>query len=398
MKHKITWVRLLALVLVTGVLLSLGSSMDSFTVRAGTAKERYEELEKELEELDSTIGKLSERAEEAAERREALADQISVIKEQINLLSGQISAQQADIVAKQQEIDTKKQEMIATDELFRQRIRSLYMVRNDGILTTLLGANTYAEALTAADTLQRITQADTQLLDTLQQQKTELEYEEAQQQARLAELEANWDAMDDKRALLADTLQQVDKTLSSLAAQEKAAKDEYDRLYEEYQKAKEEAEREFQESLQQSQNNKTEYVGGTFTWPTPGYTYISSYFGWRTLYGKPDNHLGIDITGGTPGVIAGAPIVAANDGYVTMAMYGDTGYGIRVYVDHGGGYITRYGHCSALAVSAGEYVKKGQVIAYVGRSGNSTGYHLHFEVRQNGVAVDPMQFFTKAGS
>ena len=90
MKHKITWVRLLALVLVTGVLLSLGSSMDSFTVRAGTAKERYEELEKELEELDSTIGKLSERAEEAAERREALADQISVIKEQINLLSGQI--------------------------------------------------------------------------------------------------------------------------------------------------------------------------------------------------------------------------------------------------------------------------------------------------------------------
>lgn len=396
MKNKTIWVRLMALLLVVGVLLSFGSSMDGFVVRAGTAKERYEELEKELKELDNTIGKLSDRAEEAAERRKALAEQISVIKEQISILSGQIAAQQADIVAKQQEIDAKKQEMVETDDLFRQRIRSLYMVRNDGILTTVLGANTYAEALTAADTLQRITQADTQLLDTLQQQKNDLEYQEAQQQARLAELESNWTAMDEKQDLLAGTLQQVDTTLSNLEAQEEAAKAEYERLYEEYKKAKEEAEREFQESLQQSQNNKTEYVGGTFTWPTPGYTYISSPFGWRTLYGQPDNHLGIDITGGTPGVIAGAPIVAANDGYVTMAKYGDTGYGIRVYVDHGGGYITRYGHCSSLAVSAGEYVTKGQVIAYVGKSGNSTGYHLHFEVRKDGVAVDPMQFFTAA--
>lgn len=209
MKNKMIWIRLTALLLVVGVLLSFGSSMDGFVVRAGTAKERYEELEKELKELDNTIGKLSDRAEEAAERRKALAEQISVIKEQISILSGQIAAQQADIVAKQQEIDAKKQEMVETDALFRQRIRSLYMVRNDGVLTTVLGANTYAEALTAADTLQRITQADTQLLDTLQQQKAELEYQEAQQQARLAELENNWAAMDEKQDLLAGTLQQV---------------------------------------------------------------------------------------------------------------------------------------------------------------------------------------------
>ncbi len=392
MKHNTLWLRLLALLLIAGVLLGFGSSMDGFTARAGTAKERYEELEKELENLDNTIETLSGKADDAAKRRKALAEQIAVLKEQITLLSGQIADQQADIVAKQQEIDAKKQEMVVTDDLFRQRIRSLYMVRNDGILTTVLGANTYAEALTAADTLQRITQADTQLLDMLLQQKTELEYEEAQQQTRLAELEANWSAMDEKQDMLAGTLQQVDTTLSNLEAQEEAAKAEYERLYEEYKKAKEEAEREFQESLQQG--NKTEYVGGTFTWPTPGYTYISSPYGERILYGQYDFHQGIDITGGTPGVIAGAPIVAANDGYVTMAKYGDTGYGIRVYVDHGGGYITRYGHCSSLAVSAGEYVKKGQVIAYVGTSGNSTGYHLHFEVRKDGVAVNPMQFFT----
>ncbi len=394
---KMLWLRAAALLLVFGVLLSLGGSVEGFHVRAGKAQERYEELEKELEDLNKTIDALADKAGDATARRAALAEQITVLREQINLLSQQCAELEGEIVLKQQEIDAKRQEMEDTDLLFRQRIRSLYMVRNDGILTTVLGANTYAEALTAADTLQRITQADTELLDTLQQQKTVLEGQEAEQQARLAELEANWAAMDEKQDMLTESLRQVEGTISALAQQEAEAQAEYDRLYEEYQKAKEEAEREFLESQKQSEasgNSPTEYVGGTFTWPTPGYTFISSPFGQRTLYGKPDYHLGVDITGGAPGVIAGAPVVAANDGYVTLAKYGDTGYGIRVYIDHGGGYITRYGHCSALAVSAGEYVTKGQTIAYVGNTGNSTGYHLHFEVRKDGVAVNPMQFFT----
>lgn len=396
MKKKTGWLRAAAVLLVLcAVLLPVSGSGEGFTAQAGKAQERYEDLEKELEKLESSIADLADKTQNAADRRAALTQQITVLREQIELLKQQIEEQQRVIWEKQHEISLKKQEMADTDALFRQRIRSLYMVRNDGILSTLLGANTYAEALTAADTLQRITQADTELLDKLQQQKTELEAQEAEQQLRLTEMEASWAAMDEKQTQLTESLRQVEGTLNQLSKQEAEAEAEYERLYEEYKIAKEEAEREFQESLQQSQgsgNAPPEYVGGDFIWPTPGYNYISSYYGWRTLYGQPDFHNAIDITGGIPGVIANAPIVAANDGYVTVAKYGETGYGIRVYIDHGGGLITRYGHCSALAVSAGQTVKKGDVIGYVGKSGNSTGYHLHFEIRVNGVAVDPLQY------
>ena len=395
MKKKTFWLRLTAVLLLCTALLTLTGSGDGFIARAGKAQERYEELEKELEGLEESISKLADQTADVTARRTALAQQITVLREQIELLKQQIEAQQLVIWEKQHEIMLKKQEMTATDALFRERIRSLYMVRNDGILSTVLGANTYAEALTAADTLQRITQADTELLDTLQQQKLELEAQEAEQQLRLEEMEASWAAMDEKQNMLTGSLRKVEGTLNELSQQEEDAQAEYDRLYEEYKRAKEEAEREFQESLQQGQgsgNAPPEYVGGEFIWPTPGYTYISSYYGWRTLYGQPDFHNAIDITGGIPGVIANAAIVASNDGYVTMAKYGDTGYGNRVYIDHGGGYITRYGHCSSLAVTAGQYVKKGDVIAYVGKSGNSTGYHLHFEMRVNGVAVNPLDY------
>ncbi|MEG2770384.1 MAG: M23 family metallopeptidase [Oscillospiraceae bacterium] len=136
-------------------------------------------------------------------------------------------------------------------------------------------------------------------------------------------------------------------------------------------------------------NMGPDFISGSFTRPVPGFNYISSRFGMRTLYGKPDYHVGIDIAGGG---IYGQPIVAAHAGYVTVARYGSTGYGNRVYIDGGGGVITRYGHCSSLAVAEGTFVAQGQTIAYVGSTGNSTGPHLHFEIRQNGTAVNPAPY------
>lgn len=398
--------RLTAGLLVGCMTLGICGRMDGLSAAAGSAKERYEELAKELEELDDTIDQLESQAENTRAQQQALNQKIDVLREQLAVLGEQINEQQAAIVSKQQEIDQKQQEiydkkveMADTDELFRSRVRSLYMMRSDGVLTTVLGANTYAEALTAADTLQRITQADTDLLNRLQKQKEDLEAEEAAQQVMLAEmqtmlaeLEATRGTMETQRGTLASTLQQVDQTLSALDAQQAVAEEEYERLYAEYKAAKEAAEKEFQ----QNQGHMTEFVGDDFTWPTPGYSRISSPFGWRDLFGRQDYHTGVDIVGASSGQIYGAEIVAAQDGYVTVAKYGTTGYGICVYLDHGGNVMTRYGHCSALAVSAGEYVTKGQVIAYVGNTGNSYGAHLHFEIRVNGVAVDPMTYFTAA--
>ena len=125
---------------------------------------------------------------------------------------------------------------------------------------------------------------------------------------------------------------------------------------------------------------------GVIGWPINGR--VSSPFGYRThpILGVRRLHTGIDINGST-----GTPISAAADGKVILSQtYG--GYGRAVVIDHGGGMATLYAHQSSIAVSVGEVVTRGEVIGYVGCTGSCTGPHLHFEVRLNGVPVDPMQY------
>ncbi len=120
---------------------------------------------------------------------------------------------------------------------------------------------------------------------------------------------------------------------------------------------------------------------GAYMWPVPGYTYCSR--GWTGLYA----HNGIDICGGY-----GTPIYATQGGVVTKAVYTGRGYGVYVIIDHGGGYSSLYGHCSSLTVQAGQIVNQGDLIAYMGSTGNSTGNHCHFEIRINNIQVNPAPY------
>ena len=132
---------------------------------------------------------------------------------------------------------------------------------------------------------------------------------------------------------------------------------------------------------------------GIFSWPLASNYTLSSTFGWRTLDGKPDFHQAQDIA-----APEGTPILASADGVVTVANATDSwggGYGYYVRINHNGTYDTLYAHMVAVAATHGQVVVKGQVIGYVGNTGNSRGNHLHFEVIENGVRVDPMQFFTQ---
>jgi murein DD-endopeptidase MepM/ murein hydrolase activator NlpD len=134
-----------------------------------------------------------------------------------------------------------------------------------------------------------------------------------------------------------------------------------------------------------------DYIGGQMTWPLPSWKYMPTggcLFGWRLhpIFFEWRMHNGVDL-GGTQGY----NIVSANEGVVSIASWGE-GYGYYVVVDHGGGISTLYAHCSKLLVSAGQSVKKGQVIALVGSTGWSTAPHLHFEVIIGGKRVDPLLY------
>ena len=141
-----------------------------------------------------------------------------------------------------------------------------------------------------------------------------------------------------------------------------------------------------EQRLQGTKDRPTWLPTGTFRWPTSGR--ITSYFGGRRSPGGigSTNHKGIDIANSY-----GAPVYAADGGTVTYAGWMG-GYGYLVQISHGNGYVTYYGHNSSLLVSVGDHVYKGQQIARVGSTGNSTGNHCHFEVRYNGVAKNPLNY------
>ena len=126
---------------------------------------------------------------------------------------------------------------------------------------------------------------------------------------------------------------------------------------------------------------------GELCWPLPGHTYISCNFGDDDAYGN-SGHRGTDIP-----APEGTPILAAHGGTVIISGWNNS-YGNQVLLDNGAGLSTRYAHMTAAAVSAGETVTAGQVIGYVGNTGDSTGFHLHFEVMQNGVRVNPLDAVT----
>lgn len=134
-----------------------------------------------------------------------------------------------------------------------------------------------------------------------------------------------------------------------------------------------------------SSDSSSSGSSGTFMWPMPYTHNITSLFEWR--WGRM--HQGIDISASG---IYGQPIVAADGGTVIHSGDDGGGYGNYVVIDHGNGYQTIYAHCSSLAVSSGEYVSQGQTVGYVGSTGNSTGPHLHFEIKYDGTALDPLGF------
>ncbi|MBQ3125703.1 MAG: peptidoglycan DD-metalloendopeptidase family protein, partial [Clostridia bacterium] len=132
------------------------------------------------------------------------------------------------------------------------------------------------------------------------------------------------------------------------------------------------------------------YVGGEFRWPVDvSWKRISSYFGWRVLWGVNDYHRGIDIPAN-----AWSNIYASNGGTVIKAEY-HWSYGNYVIIDHGGGKSTLYAHANQLNVKVGQKVNQGDIIAKVGTTGNSSGNHLHFEVRLNGECKNPLDYVTQ---
>ena len=383
----------------------------------------YEEEIEQLQEEQAAYEQAAERARAAAELIQGKIDSVSELKRQLD-----DEAYEATTVYEERqsaldetlyridENETKLAEVTAElnekHEVLETRVRDIYINGQISYLDVLFGAKDFSDFLTRMDLLKRVMIRDSELVANVLQYQHEIQEVGKQLEAdrRIQEELANKaaEAMEVKLEKVAKQQALIDLMQND--------KDVYDRQYDEMiasssevarliqQKEEErrlEAERKRQAELAAARQSGqarnadvvefgNEYVmqsfGGGMIWPISGP--ITSEFGWRThpIFGSARFHSGLDIGGDY-----GMPIHAAASGVVIEAGW-IGGYGNTIMIEHGSGIVTLYGHNESLAVGVGQHVNQGDVVAYCGSTGNSTGPHCHFEVRVNGEPVSPWDY------
>ncbi len=302
-----------------------------------------------------------------------------------NLTMQQLDAITLQIENKQNDIEVAKANIEKQETAFLERMVTLYEEGESSYIGLILGAEDIVDFLTRVDMVTSILEYDQFVIAQLEENTAnlevavdELEYALELQTSAIEDLEDNIKEAQKKSDEAQDYMQSLEQNESALLQNYYNAKAQEDEL-----NAK------LEERLRQLQEQeKKAYVGGNLGWPLPvDVRYqVSSEFGWRTLWGASDYHLGIDLA-----CAANTNVYAANAGTVIESQY-HYSYGNYVLIDHGGGIATLYAHMNERWVSAGDTVVQGQQIGLVGTTGSSSGYHLHFEVRENGTVTEPRNY------
>lgn len=349
-------------------------------------KSEASDLRSQQKELQNQLAAIKADKDKALEQKTLLEQQINATQAEINTIQAQIDKYDDLIAQKQEELAQAEAQEQAQYELFCERVRYMEEQGEVSYWSILFSSKDFADLLDNAMMVEEIMDYDNQVMDELiaireqiAQDKADLETAREEQEAAKKEQEA-------AKASLKSQESEVDALIAQISSQQaevekaeaqmKAAAAEIDR-----QVAAAEKELAAQISTVVSESG--------FMWPLPGYNTLSSLFGGRThpVTGKPNNHTGIDIP-----APSGTSILAAKSGVVTTSTY-NSSYGNYVVVSHSDGTSTLYAHMVRRGVSKGQTVSQGQVVGYVGTTGSSTGNHLHFEIRVNGVRQDPVNYF-----
>jgi murein DD-endopeptidase MepM/ murein hydrolase activator NlpD len=362
----------------------------------------------------ASVDDLNKQLEEIKNIRQGVAGELSIVRSkirgteaEIDELRQQIRESEKEVAAKekaydeaaakvseaQKRVELKQAEVAERQAIMRTRARATYEEGKTSTLSMLLQATSFSDLLSRVEYLKCLDDKDKALLDDLQARQRELEDEQAELKAQMDVAEAlKEEAADAKNKLdqknmdLADSLAEYQKKLDELNKTDKEMEAEAQKIYADIQ-------------AQSGQTGQSTGNGTLSKWPVPSQQSVIS--GFRTA-SRP-NHNGIDISTGL-----GARVVAAGDGnIVTVSKCGhhnfcgnwlgqmvrcNGGYGNYIVIDHGNGVTTLYAHLQGSYFPAKGSVKAGDLVGYMGSTGNSSGSHLHFEVRINGSAVNPMNY------
>ena len=403
MKHFSHSKKFISLLLSVAVAMTMTLS----TVMTPLAAASVSDLRQKLQEQQAALEKVNQQLKETQsdkadaqalktqleQQKSLLLSQIGTLTEQIGGLDNDIVNKQDEINQKQQEVDQKQSEYDQRWADFKDRMRAMQRLNDGGSIALLSSATNLYQLLTFATTLEQIVSKDEEICQQLEdehtqleQQRAELEQAKADLEATKADYEAQKAALNSKTSELAENISQTDESISKAEAEEQALKE----AQIEANKKVDEAAKELDAALNaanQAYGNASIQCSLDFGRPLATYKYVSCYFG-------GNGHRGTDYA--APG---GTEIYAVSGGVVTAAAYHYSwGYYVQVYHgkdDNGNSYSTLYAHMnSAPIVSVGQSVSKGQRLGYVGSTGNSTGNHLHLEMKVNNVLVNVMNYLS----
>lgn len=396
-------------------------------------EQQLQQLEQENEKYQKILDDTKSDIAEKEEYKSALVSKVQVLDEKIAVTREKISSLNDDIKEKQDAYDKGLSEVEDQFDALANRLRILYMSGNATDLEIIFGAKDFSDLIDKMELVKSLANSDKELISEIQTKLDELSTKKESLEADKKDLETQQASLKSDQDEFNKLISDNDEILKNLYASNSKAQhslesaalqsDEIEAKISEYYAAQKAAAEHAAQASQSSSSSGSSSSsssssssgssssgssssgsssvivpsGSGFAWPTPGFVSLSSeWFEDREVY----NHGGIDIAGAG---IMGTPVVAAADGTVVATNSSCThnwgksyscgcggGYGNYVMISHAGGKMTVYGHLTSLTVSTGQTVSRGQVIGYVGSTGNSTGPHLHYECRLNGVRYNPM--------
>ena len=407
---------------ILSLILCVCFAFSSFAGTSAFAKEstssletKKEKIQKQIDEAEEKVQKLAAEKKETQEYIAALdkkiqlkEDQIEVLEEDAKALQSEIYSIENSIVKTEDEIDKtqkaideKQKEFDKTFAEYCQRLRAMYVSGHASNLEVLLTCTDMGSMLTRSQMIKSVSEQDSATLDSLMTQMEQIEKDKASLEAKINKLEKDKKKLEEDKAKLTSQIatieaskRELDKEVAECNALMKKLSSksaEYMESIEEDKDALAKVEAEIQAAYANASKTGGAISGSTGTGAHSGALgYPTSY---RAIsagypnYSSGRYHGGIDFPCPT-----GTSVYAAASGTVIVVRPLYYSYGHHIIIDHGNGLSTLYAHNSALLVSVGEHVSKGQIIARSGSTGNSTGPHCHFEVRVNGTRVNPLNY------
>jgi murein DD-endopeptidase MepM/ murein hydrolase activator NlpD len=353
---------------------------------AQTLESRLDEKRSQLEHEEDEKGVLSTEIERYGTQIDDLAGQVAVLRNREAVVVAELRRVQAHLRRAKDRLEVLHRRLHRSLGVLRNRLVDIYRSNEPDMFTVILQSDGFDDLVDRYEYLRRVEEQDAAVVSQVRGLRN-------QTRDTVARVEADRNRIEAKKAELVRTRSQLEARQAELDAvrdQKAAALDQVNQNIERLEGDISDIQGEIQAQIQAATETSTTPLpagpvqGGESSagmiWPVNGT--LSSPFGWR--WGRM--HEGIDIA-----VPAGTPIRAARAGRVILAAY-TSGYGNYTCIDHGGGLSTCYAHQSSYATSTGATVDQGQVIGYVGCTGSCFGDHLHFEVRVNGAAVDPLGY------